>query len=142
MFGSVDSDKNGVLSRDEFRHFCTMLFSDDSKPHAVSLVKVSSEMVIKLLVLPAACQVVSHYTAVIPLINRVPTAFLAPAITVRTSTVYLCLCTFGRAFCLRVIFEFNSCGVWQTNFAAGWGVCREKCSKATAIPVPRCMFHY
>jgi hypothetical protein len=97
MFGAVDTDGNGFLARDEFRHFCTMLFSDDTKPHAISLVRVSREVITNLLMLPAACQIVSHYTAVVPLINRVPTVFLAPAITVRRHAIIIQLYKHLRA---------------------------------------------
>ena len=69
-----------------------MLFSDDKKPHAISLTRVSREMMTNLVVLPVACQVVSHYTAVVPLVNRIPTVFLAPAISVRSSLPLLGMC--------------------------------------------------
>ena len=42
-----------------------VLFSDDTKPHAVSIIRVSRELMMNLLVMPAACQLVSHYTAVV-----------------------------------------------------------------------------
>jgi hypothetical protein len=42
-----------------------VLFSDDTKPHAVSIIRVSRELMMNLLVMPAACQLVPHYTAVV-----------------------------------------------------------------------------
>ena len=87
MYRVVDSDNNGFLAEGEFLHFGQLLFSDDTKPHAVSLVKVGRELTVQLLLLPAACEAVSRYTQVLPIVCHVPTVFFAPAITAAVGAV-------------------------------------------------------
>ena len=51
IYAEVDVDANHALSRDEFLHFCQQLFSDDAKPHAVSLLRAAREIGIHCVVL-------------------------------------------------------------------------------------------
>ena len=87
MYRVVDDDNNRLLSEAEFLHFGQLLFSDDTKPHAVSLVKVGRELTVQLVLLPAACEMVSRYTQVLPIVCHIPTVFFAPAITAAVGAV-------------------------------------------------------
>jgi hypothetical protein len=140
MFGDVDTDGSGFLSRDEFRHFCTMLFSDDTKPHAISLARVSREVITNALMLPAACQVVSHYTAVVPVINRIPTVFLAPAITVRFSAMISICSINAQSIWTGASHSFQRADIASCN--AGRSICCKKCAGVEAAFVHRNLRDY